>query len=80
MSADAEARAAHLPPGEVVKTVVLHDGDAYVIAAIPASERPDLHEVRNLLGASCQLQPVAEDQIAREIMSLTLLLVINDLN
>ncbi len=66
MSAAAEAYAAHVPPEQVAKTVVLHDGDAYVIAAIPASERLDLHKVRDLLGATRELQLATEDQIGRE--------------
>src|SRR3979411_2795384 len=56
MSAAAEARVAHRPPDEVAKTVVLHDGVAYVIAAIPASRRLDLHKLRELLGATRQLR------------------------
>jgi hypothetical protein len=56
MSAAAEARVAHVPPDHVAKTVVLHDGSAYVIAAIPASERLDLHKLRELLGATRQLR------------------------
>jgi Ala-tRNA(Pro) deacylase len=64
MSAAAEARVAHLPPDQVAKTVVLHDGSAYVIAAIPASERLDLHKLRELLGATRQLRLASEDEIA----------------
>jgi hypothetical protein len=46
MSAAAEARVAHLPPDQVAKTVLLHDGSAYVLAAIPASARLDLNNLR----------------------------------
>lgn len=70
MSATAEAHAAHYPPAQVAKTVVLHDGAAYVIAAIPASERLDLHKLRELLGATRQLRLANEDEIAREFPSL----------
>jgi Ala-tRNA(Pro) deacylase len=70
MSAAAEAGAAHVPPDQVAKTVVLHDGSAYVIAAIPASERLDLHKLRNVLGASRRLQLASEDQIARDFPTL----------
>src|ERR1019366_10607319 len=55
MSAAAEARVAHLPADQVAKTIVLHDGKAYVIAAIPASARLDLAKLRELLGATRQL-------------------------
>jgi Ala-tRNA(Pro) deacylase len=70
MSAVAEARAADYPPDQVAKTVVLHDGAAYVIAAIPASERLDLHKLRELLGATPQLRLASEDEIEREFPSL----------
>jgi Ala-tRNA(Pro) deacylase len=70
MSAAGEARVAHVPPDQVAKTVVLHDGSAYVIAAIPASERLDLHKLRELLGATRQLRLADEDEIARDFPSL----------
>jgi prolyl-tRNA editing enzyme YbaK/EbsC (Cys-tRNA(Pro) deacylase) len=70
MSAADEARVADRPPPQVAKTVVLHDGDAFVIAAIPASCRLDLHKLRALLGASRQLRLASEDEIAREFPSL----------
>jgi Ala-tRNA(Pro) deacylase len=70
MSAAAEARATEYPPDEVAKTVVLHDGSAYVIAAIPASERLDLHKLRGLLGATRQLRLASEDEIAHDFPSL----------
>ena len=70
MSAAAEARATHYPPGQVAKTVVLHDGSAYVIAAIPSSERLDLHKLRGLLGATRQLRLASEGEIARDFPTL----------
>jgi Ala-tRNA(Pro) deacylase len=69
-SAAAEARAARRPPDEVAKTVVLHDGSAYVIVAIPASERLDLHKLRDTLGASRRLRLASEDEIARWLPAL----------
>jgi prolyl-tRNA editing enzyme YbaK/EbsC (Cys-tRNA(Pro) deacylase) len=45
---------------------VLHDGVAYVIAAIPASRRLDLHKLRELLGATRQLRLASEQEIARD--------------
>jgi Ala-tRNA(Pro) deacylase len=69
MSAIAEARVAGRPLDEVAKTVVLHDGSAYVIAAIPAADRLDVHKLRSLLGASRRLQLASEDQIARDFPS-----------
>jgi len=70
VSALGEARVAHLPPWQVAKTVVLHDGDAYVIAVIPASERLDLGKLREVLSSSRQLRLASEDEIAREFPQL----------
>lgn len=63
-TAASEARAAHVPPDEAAKTVVLHDGGAYLLALIPASERLDLHKLRELLGASKSLRLASEAEIA----------------
>lgn len=70
MSAAAEAHVTSLPPEQVAKTIVLHDGAAYVIAAVPASERLDLHKLRELLGASRQLRLATEAEIARDFPTL----------
>jgi Ala-tRNA(Pro) deacylase len=70
MTAAEEARVAHLPPGQVAKTVVLHDGSAYVIAAISAACRLDLSKLRALLGATRQLRLASEDEIAHYFPSL----------
>ncbi len=70
MSAAAEARAAHQAPEHVAKTVVLHDGGAYVIAALPASCRLDMHKLRDLLGSTRQLRLATEDEIARDFPTL----------
>ncbi len=45
-----EATAIGVPPDDVAKTIVLSSGDRYVRAVVPASERLDLHKVRELLG------------------------------
>jgi Ala-tRNA(Pro) deacylase len=70
MSAAAEGRATHVPADQVAKTVVLHDGSAYVIAAIPASQRLDLHKLRDALDAPRQLRLASEEEIARDFPSL----------
>jgi prolyl-tRNA editing enzyme YbaK/EbsC (Cys-tRNA(Pro) deacylase) len=70
MSASAEARIAQHPLETVAKTIVLHDGSAYVIAAVSAADRLDVHKLRELLGASRQLRLATEDEIAREFPSL----------
>jgi Ala-tRNA(Pro) deacylase len=66
MSAASEARVADVPPEQVAKTVVLHDGSAYVIVAIPASDRLDMHKLRELLGATRQLRLASESEIAND--------------
>jgi Ala-tRNA(Pro) deacylase len=70
MSAAAEARTMHQSPDQVAKTIVLHDGSVYVIAAIPASERLDVHKLREVLGATRHLRLAGEDEIARDFPSL----------
>jgi Ala-tRNA(Pro) deacylase len=66
MSAATEAVVTQLPPDHVAKTIVLHDGNAPVIAVVPASRRLDLHKVHQLFGAAHRLELAAEDQIARD--------------
>lgn len=70
LSAPEEARITHHPQDEVAKTVVLHDGIAYLIAAIPASRRLDLHKLRALLEATGRLRLASEEEIARAFPSL----------
>ncbi len=70
MSAGAEAHAVDQPPERVTKTIVLHDGSAYAIAAISAADRLDLHKLRELLGSSRSLRLASEDEIARDFPSL----------
>jgi Ala-tRNA(Pro) deacylase len=70
MSAAAEAQIAERSPDTVAKTIVLHDGSAYVIAAISAADRLDLHKLRELLGASRQLRLASEPEIARDFPTL----------
>ena len=70
MSAAAEARVVHEPSEQVAKTVVPHDRSAYVIAAIPAADRLDLHKLRVLPGASRKLRLASEAEIARDFPSL----------
>ncbi len=64
MSAMAEAWVSDHPAQEVAKTVVLHDGSDYVLAAVAASDRLDLHKLRQLLETSQHLQLASEADIA----------------
>ncbi len=66
MSAAAEASATHIPPAQVAKTVVLHDGSGYVLAVISAADRLAVHKLRALLAASHTLTFADEDAIARD--------------
>jgi Ala-tRNA(Pro) deacylase len=65
-SAAEEARAAGMPPANVAKTVVLSDQDGLRLAVIPASERLDMHKVKQALG-SRGLRMVTEREMAREL-------------
>lgn len=70
LSAAAEAAATERPPHQVAKTVVLHDRGTYMLAVIPASQRLDLHKVRELLGASGSLRLATEQQMAEDFPAL----------
>lgn len=69
-SALAEGRVAGQPPQRVAKTIVLHDGSAYVIAAVAAADRLDMHKLRELLGAGRTLRLATEGEIARDFPTL----------
>jgi Ala-tRNA(Pro) deacylase len=58
-----EARAAGMPPANVAKTVVLSDKDGLRLAVIPASERLDMHKVKDAFG-SRELRLVTEQEMA----------------
>jgi Ala-tRNA(Pro) deacylase len=68
-SAAAEARAAGMPPAHVAKTVVLRDEDALRLAVIPASERLDMHKVKDELG-SRGLRLVTEREMAERFQGV----------
>jgi Ala-tRNA(Pro) deacylase len=64
-SAAAEARAAGVPASDVAKTVVLRDQDGVRLAVIPASERVDMHKLKEKLGSK-GLRLVTETEMAEE--------------
>ena len=71
MSAAAEADATHRPKEQVAKTVVLQSSSGYVLAIVPASERLDMHKVRELLGASHKsIRLASEEEMARDFPTL----------
>ena len=48
--AAAEARAAGVPPSDFAKTVVMRDEGGVRLAVLPASERVDVHKLKEELG------------------------------
>lgn len=65
-SAYGDARALHRPPQSVGKTVVLREGQGYVLALIPATQRLDLRKLREAVGGSRQLQLIDETEMMHE--------------
>jgi Ala-tRNA(Pro) deacylase len=63
-TAAAEARAAGVGPEDAAKDVVLRDGDAFILALIPASERLDLAKVEAALDAEARPRLATEDEMA----------------
>jgi prolyl-tRNA editing enzyme YbaK/EbsC (Cys-tRNA(Pro) deacylase) len=64
LEATDEARAARIPAEQTAKTLVLRDGDAVVLAAVPACERLDLRKLRAALGRRRSLHLADEAEIA----------------
>jgi Ala-tRNA(Pro) deacylase len=62
-TAVAEAEALHVDPSQVAKTIVLSTPDGFVRAVLPASERLDLHKVREFLGTK-DVQLATEEMLA----------------
>jgi len=65
-SAMAEAEVLGLSPAEVAKTVVLTTPTGYVRTVLPASERIDLHKVRDVLGGGKHVHLATEEELARD--------------
>ena len=65
-TAAAEAQAAGVAPGDAAKDLILRDGEIYMLAVIPASQRLDLGKARDLLDASSSLRLATEDEIAKD--------------
>ena len=63
-SAADDARASSVPADQAAKTIVLSDHGAYLLAVVPASERLDLHKLRELLGATRSLQLASEEEMS----------------
>jgi Ala-tRNA(Pro) deacylase len=66
-SAAAEAKALGVPPSDVAKTLVVTTPDGYVRTVVPASERLDLHKVREACGGSkTTVQLTSEADLAHD--------------
>jgi Ala-tRNA(Pro) deacylase len=66
-SAMAEAQALGISAADVAKTLVVTTPDGYARAVVPASERIDLHKVRELLdGSKTTVQLASEDDLGRD--------------
>jgi len=59
-----EAAALAVDPAEVAKTIVLSTGRRRVRAVLPASERLDVHKLRDLLGLAETPRLVSEEELA----------------
>jgi Ala-tRNA(Pro) deacylase len=66
-SALAEAQALDVPAAEVAKTLVVKTADGYLRAVLPASERIDLHRLREVHpGSPRKVHLATEDDLARD--------------
>lgn len=54
------ARAAHIPPAQVVKSVILEDDEGHVMALLPADQHLRVHELNRLLHRNLELATEAE--------------------
>src|SRR5688572_20439745 len=66
-SAAAEAEALGVPPADVAKTLVVATPEGYLRAVLPASERIDLHKLREVTGGGKKKVHLAsEEDLARD--------------
>jgi Ala-tRNA(Pro) deacylase len=64
-TAEADARASHLPPQQTAKSVVVNCGDIVALAVIPAARRLDLDKVGAALGVKAPARLADEAQMAQ---------------
>lgn len=65
-TAAAEAQAAGMKPADAAKDLILRDGETYMLAVIPASQRLDLGKARALFEASGSLRLATEEEIGKD--------------
>jgi len=63
-TAAAEAAAIGVAVEDVAKTVVLKTDEGYIRAVVPASERVDLHKIRELAGAGGHMRLATEYELS----------------
>ena len=63
-SAGEEAKATGATAGLVAKTLVIKTGDSEVLAVLPASERVDIHKLRDITGDN-HARLASEDEMVR---------------
>ena len=61
-----EAAALGLRPNEVAKTIVVTAGEGNLRVLLPASERIDMHKLRDLLETGKELHLLSEDALRRD--------------
>src|SRR5919201_714409 len=72
-TAAAEAEALGLEPADVAKTLVVKMPDGYLRSVIPASQRLDLHKLRELSGGGRhKVHLASEDDLARDFSEFEL--------
>jgi Ala-tRNA(Pro) deacylase len=64
ITARAEADVVGVPPDQVAKTIVLSTAGGYMRAVVAASERLDLHKVRELIGVGKAARLATEAELA----------------
>jgi Ala-tRNA(Pro) deacylase len=65
-SATAEAKAAGIPVQDAAKTIVLRGDEGYRLAVIPASERLDMHKVRDAFGETSHMRMASEEEMEKD--------------
>ncbi|RDI74236.1 hypothetical protein Gocc_1812 [Gaiella occulta] len=61
----AEAEALGLPPHEVAKTLVVATPEGNARVVLPASERLDMHKLRDVVGGGKETRLLAEEDLVR---------------
>jgi Ala-tRNA(Pro) deacylase len=64
-TAEADAHAAHMPPGQTAKSVVVNCGDSNALAVIPAGRRVDFDKLAEAMGWKAPVVLAGEAQMAQ---------------